>query len=55
MKTPIILRSTHEEVVSNISINYEIKLKIKDQDITNLVNLSKIIKKKLYLIEKIQI
>lgn len=38
MKTPIMLRSTHEEIVSNISSNYESKLKIKDQDITNLVN-----------------
>ena len=39
MKTPIMLRSTHEEIVSNISSNYESKLKIKDQDITNLVNI----------------
>ena len=38
MKTPIMLRSTHEEIASNISSNYESKLKIKDQDITNLVN-----------------
>ena len=38
MKTPIMLRSTHEGIVSNISSNYESKLKIKDQDITNLVN-----------------
>lgn len=38
MKTPIMLRSTHEEIVSDILSNYEIKLKIKAQDITNLVN-----------------
>lgn len=34
MKMPIMLRSTHEEIVND----YESKLKIKNQDITNLVN-----------------
>ena len=34
MKMPVMLRSTHEEIVNG----YESKLKMKNQDINNLVN-----------------